>query len=45
MGYLMQPIEVIHSPFSEKSKTPIQPSRSDAAGQVAGFQQMEGVRV
>ena len=46
----MKPIGVIHSPFTEASKTPIQPSRSHAAGQVEvypefgeGLQDIEGL--
>ncbi len=34
MEILLRPIGVIHSPFSEKDKTPIQASRSQAIGQV-----------
>jgi tRNA-Thr(GGU) m(6)t(6)A37 methyltransferase TsaA len=34
MEFIMQPIGVIHSPFTEKDKTPIQASRSRAIGQV-----------
>jgi len=34
MEFIMQPIGVIHSPFTEKDKTPIQASRSQAIGQV-----------
>ena len=33
----MHPIGVIHSPFTDKSKTPIQPSRSTAKGTVEIF--------
>jgi tRNA (Thr-GGU) A37 N-methylase len=32
MDYLMRPIGVIHSPYTDKSQTPIQASRSDASG-------------
>jgi len=45
----MQPIGVIHSPFTEKSQTPIQSSRSQARGVVEvfpdyaqGLQDLEG---
>jgi tRNA-Thr(GGU) m(6)t(6)A37 methyltransferase TsaA len=45
----MQPIGVIHSPFTDKSQTPIQPSRSQAVGRVElhpefieGLQDIEG---
>ena len=34
MEFIMHPIGVIHSPFTEKDKTPIQASRSQAIGQV-----------
>jgi len=34
MEFIMRPIGVIHSPFTEKDKTPIQASRSQAIGQV-----------
>jgi tRNA-Thr(GGU) m(6)t(6)A37 methyltransferase TsaA len=30
----MRPIGVIHSPFTDRTQTPIQPSRSQAVGQV-----------
>jgi tRNA-Thr(GGU) m(6)t(6)A37 methyltransferase TsaA len=49
MDYLMRPIGMIHSPFTEKSETPIQPSRSQAIGRVElypqftdGLQDIEG---
>jgi tRNA-Thr(GGU) m(6)t(6)A37 methyltransferase TsaA len=32
--FTMHPIGVIHSPFTDKSQTPIQPSRSQAIGRV-----------
>ena len=35
--FVMQPIGVIHSPFTDKRQTPIQPSRSQAPGQVEIF--------
>jgi tRNA-Thr(GGU) m(6)t(6)A37 methyltransferase TsaA len=45
----MKPIGVIHSPFTDKGQTPIQPSRSQAVGQVEvypefaeGLQDVEG---
>jgi tRNA (Thr-GGU) A37 N-methylase len=45
----MQPIGVIHSPFTDKKKTPIQPPRSQAVGRVEvypeftkGLQDIEG---
>ena len=34
MDIVMHPIGVIHTPFSEKRATPIQPSRSTAPGQI-----------
>lgn len=37
MDYLMRPIGTIHSPFSDKSQTPIQAARSQAQGQVYVF--------
>ena len=37
MQITMQAIGVIHSPFTEKEKTPIQASRSQAIGQVEVF--------
>ena len=49
MEYLMHPIGVIHSPFTDKSKTPIQSSRSQGKGSVEiypeyaeGIQDLEG---
>jgi len=48
-GIFMDPIGVIHSPFTEKSQTPIQASRSQAKGTVEiypefakGLQDLEG---
>jgi tRNA-Thr(GGU) m(6)t(6)A37 methyltransferase TsaA len=47
--YVMHPIGVIHSPFTEKKQTPIQPFRSQSTGQVVvdaeyaeGLQEIEG---
>ena len=37
MEFVMHPIGVIHSPFTDKSKTPIQPSRSTAKGTIEIF--------
>ena len=34
MEFIMRPIGIIHSPFTEKDKTPIQASRSQAIGLV-----------
>jgi len=49
MQIIMQPIGVIHSPFTEKNQTPIQASRSQAIGIVEidpkffeGLQDLEG---
>ena len=49
MEFIMKPIGVIHSPFTDKSETPIQASRSRAIGQVEvypefanGLQDVEG---
>jgi tRNA (adenine37-N6)-methyltransferase len=49
MEYVMRPIGVIHSPFTDKKQTPIQPTRSQAMGQVIvhpefvqGLQDIEG---
>jgi tRNA-Thr(GGU) m(6)t(6)A37 methyltransferase TsaA len=50
MEFTMRPIGVIHSPFTDKKQTPIQPSRSQAVGQVEvypefaeGLQDVEGL--
>lgn len=37
MEFIMHPIGLIHSPFTDKSKTPIQPSRSTSKGTVEIF--------
>ncbi len=49
MKFTMQPIGIIHSPFTDKSLTPIQASRSQAKGTVEihpeyaeGLQDLEG---
>ena len=49
MEFNMRPIGIIHSPFTEKKQTPIQPTRSQAIGSievypeyVAGLQGLEG---
>ena len=49
MQIIMQPIGVIHSPFTEKDQAPIQASRSQAIGEVEidpkfieGLQDLEG---
>lgn len=34
MEFIMKPIGIIHSPFTDKKLTPIQPSRSQAIGHV-----------
>ena len=41
MEYLMKPIGLIHSPFSTKEETPIQPVRSQARGVVEVYPQFE----
>ena len=38
----MRPIGIIHSPFTQKELTPIQPSRSDAIGWVKVFPEYAG---
>ena len=49
MDFVMYPIGVIHSPFTDKTRTPIQPTRSQAVGLVevypefaGGLQDLEG---
>jgi tRNA (adenine37-N6)-methyltransferase len=37
MDYLMRPIGMIHSPFTDKKQTPIQPTRSQEIGRVEVF--------
>jgi tRNA-Thr(GGU) m(6)t(6)A37 methyltransferase TsaA len=48
--FVMRPIGVIHSPFTDNAQTPIQPTRSQAIGQVEvyteyaeGLQDVEGL--
>ncbi len=41
MEFRMNPIGVIHTPFTEKSDTPIQASRSAALGEIEVFPQYE----
>jgi len=50
MEYRLQPIGVIHTPFSDKASTPIQPTRSTARGVVEvdpayaeGLQDLDGL--
>ncbi len=50
MKYIMRPIGMIHSPFTDKGKTPIQPTRSTAIGTVEvypeyvdGLQDIDGI--
>ena len=38
----MRPIGVIHSPYTEKGQTPIQPSRSQAPGSVEVYPEFAG---
>ena len=43
--FVMHPIGVIHSPFTNKAQTPIQPSRSKAIGTVELFSDfVDGLR-
>jgi len=42
MEFIMKPIGVIHSPFTDKEKTPIQSMRSHASGQVEVFPEFAG---
>jgi tRNA-Thr(GGU) m(6)t(6)A37 methyltransferase TsaA len=49
MDFIMKPIGVIHSPFTDKAQTPIQAARSQAMGRVevypefaAGLQDLDG---
>jgi tRNA-Thr(GGU) m(6)t(6)A37 methyltransferase TsaA len=49
MVFEMTPIGIIHSPFTQKEQTPIQPSRSQAVGKIelypqftAGLEDLEG---
>ena len=42
MEFVMRPIGVIHSPFTDKSQTPIQPTRSQAIGRVEVFPEFAG---
>ena len=37
MEFTMKPIGVIHSPFTDKKQTPIQPPRSQGVGQVVVY--------
>lgn len=37
MEFIMRPIGVIHTPFTNKAQTPIQPTRSYASGQIEVF--------
>lgn len=42
MEFIMKPIGVIHSPFTDKSQTPIQSTRSQAIGRVEVFPEFAG---
>jgi tRNA (adenine37-N6)-methyltransferase len=45
MEFLVKSIGVIHSPFTDKSQTPIQPTRSQATGHVEVFPEfVDGLR-
>ena len=39
MEFLLRPIGIIHSPFTDRSQTPIQASRSNARGMVEVYQE------
>ena len=41
MGIVMRSIGIIHTPFTEKDQTPIQPSRSQAVGSVEVYPEFE----
>ena len=41
MEIIMRPIGIIHTPFTEKDQTPIQPSRSQAVGSVEVYPEFE----
>ncbi len=41
MEFCMKPIGIIHTPFKEKSETPIQFSRSTASGEIEVFPEYE----
>jgi tRNA-Thr(GGU) m(6)t(6)A37 methyltransferase TsaA len=41
MDFIMHPIGIIHSPFTDKVKTPIQSARSDAVGEVEVFREYQ----
>jgi tRNA-Thr(GGU) m(6)t(6)A37 methyltransferase TsaA len=40
--FILKPIGVIHSPFQSKEETPIQPTRSQAQGQVEVYLEFSG---
>jgi tRNA-Thr(GGU) m(6)t(6)A37 methyltransferase TsaA len=42
MEFTMKPIGEIHSPFTDRSQTPIQPTRSQAVGQVEVYPEFAG---
>jgi len=45
MEFKLKPIGVIHSPFKDEEKTPIQPMKSDAIGRVEVFEEFaEGLQ-
>jgi tRNA (Thr-GGU) A37 N-methylase len=45
MEFIMRPIGVIHSPFTDVSQTPIQSSRSQAVGKVEIYSEfIEGLQ-
>jgi len=42
MEFRMKPIGVLHSPFTKKEETPIQPTRSNSSGYVEVFPEFAG---
>ncbi|MGD8403770.1 MAG: tRNA (N6-threonylcarbamoyladenosine(37)-N6)-methyltransferase TrmO [Anaerolineales bacterium] len=45
MEFIMRPIGIIHSPFTEKGETPIQPTRSQTIGSVEVYPEfMDGLK-
>jgi tRNA-Thr(GGU) m(6)t(6)A37 methyltransferase TsaA len=41
MEFIMKPIGILHSPFTVKKQTPIQPTRSNASGFIEVFPEFE----
>jgi tRNA (adenine37-N6)-methyltransferase len=42
MEFVMKPIGIIHSPFTDKAQTPIQSTRSQAVGRVEVYPEYTG---